>query len=176
MEATHLNDEIQSQILLLKRLHHNPNPSAFKNIVSLFLSSRMAISPEDPDVFERAVTVLVQHAQLFPAEWNEFGTNQLPQLLFENLNRHAIHRFGAELPSSEKEILLQPELAKMDEMVNALKPQIEHAWTDHGIEWLEGWKSENGALGDADHQTCGLALVHTTSQNTKSQHGVPIHL
>ena len=125
----------------------------------------MAISPEDPDVFERAVTVLVQHAQLFPAEWNEFRTNQLPQLLFENLNRHAIHRFGAELPSSEKEILLQPELAKMDEMVNALKPQIEHAWTDHGIEWLEGWKSENGALG---MQTIRLAAWLWSTQHHRT--------
>ena len=159
------SNEVHLQKRYLRQLQRNPDPESFDNITSLFLSSRLAISPEDPDVFERAALVLAEHARLFPEQWGEFRKGAFPRIIVEHLIRHAVHRYGAELPPAEKEALLRPDLEPIDLVTEQLKVKIEVAWSENGLQWLDGWKSENGALG---MQTIRLAIWLWSAQDTQT--------
>ena len=71
---------ISAQILALKLLTCRPEPQDLKILWTVFFESRFGVRAEDPDLFERALDIIIEIEKSYPRSSQALMSQDLPEL------------------------------------------------------------------------------------------------
>lgn len=93
---------ISAQILALKVIQCQPTPDDLKSLWTVFFESRFGLRAEDPDLFERALDIILTIEETYPHSSQPLMVHPLPEIFAKGIT----HRDGIDVDVSLLKALL----------------------------------------------------------------------
>ena len=134
------SSSVYEQVQELQRLSPPFSPADRRLLWQIYFRARLGVTAEDPDVFERTLTLLILDYQDNPD--NQMAADIISPLYASTL-LHLQNQWSERYPQLNNTEFLNAPLE--DNIRQELEQLIDKEWSVHGETWLLSFKTENGS-------------------------------
>lgn len=139
---------IGNRISALRILDSLSQPQSQPDLWIIFLRSRFASLPEDPDLFERAIFIITKLAKDHPERCGSFLKDEFPELLVDVITKYLLEIWWDNLSPKQRKKIDQWKKDNPNKRKNIeekLRAVISKEWEENGYHWIESMQSAKGS-------------------------------